>query len=374
MGKTSAIAAASALFLGATLAAAVPAAANATTNAQPAIIGSPVVNGSLSAVSASSSRDAWAVGTQSGATAPNLAEHWNGTTWTRVPVPTLRGQFFGLGSIADISPADAWATGRSYDLAQILHWNGKAWSRVPIPSLGSSGLGAIGAASASDIWAVGSGASLHWNGKTWTRVPVPVSGLHNLNSVKVLSPGNAWAVGSVTVASSFGDISANLILHWNGKTWARIPSPAPIDAKYGDFLNGITAVSAGDIWAVGCTDGCQVQGEFNPQIERWNGKTWKQVAAPATPYGIYALNSVAAASAGDAWAVGGGGPGTALSGAIAHWNGGGTWKLSPGLRGTQLYGVTALSTGDAWAVGVAQSGATGRALILHWNGKAWARS
>jgi hypothetical protein len=177
----------------------------------------------------------------------------------------------------------------------------------------------------------------------------------------------------VTVASSFGDISANLILHWNGKTWARIPSPAPIDAKYGDFLNGVTAVSAGDIWAVGCTDGCQVQGEFNPQIERWNGKTWKQVAAPATPYGIYALNSVAAASAGDAWAVGGGGPGTALSGAIAHWNGG-TWKLSPGLRGTQLYGVTALSTGDAWAVGVAQSGATGRALILHWNGKAWARS
>src|SRR5580692_1781277 len=154
MGKTSAIAAASALFLGATLAAAVPAAANATANAQPAIAGSPVVNGSLSAVSASSSRDAWAVGTQTGATAPNLSEHWNGTTWTRVPVPTLRGQFFGLGSIADISPADAWATGRSYDLAQILHWNGKAWSRVPIPSLGSSGLGAIGAASASDIWAV----------------------------------------------------------------------------------------------------------------------------------------------------------------------------------------------------------------------------
>jgi hypothetical protein len=136
MGKTSAIAAASALFLGATLAAAVPAAASATATSQPAITASPVVNGSLSAVSASSSRDAWAVGTQTSATAPNLAEHWNGATWTR------------------------------------------------------------------------------------------------------------------------------------------IPSPAPPDAKYGDFLNGITAVSAGNIWAVGCTDGCLVQGAFNPQIEHWNGKAW----------------------------------------------------------------------------------------------------
>jgi hypothetical protein len=371
MRKTKAIAATSALFLGAALAAAIPAAANAS--AQPAITASPAVNGYLSAVSASSSRDAWAVGSQTNGTAPSLAEHWNGRTWTRVTVPSLRGQYSGLGSVTDISPSDAWATGQLYDSAQILHWNGKAWSRVPIPSIGSHSLSTISAASASDIWAVGSGASLHWNGKTWTRVTVPVSGLHNLNSIKVLSSSNAWAVGSVTVASSFGDTSANLILHWNGKTWTRIPSPAPPYAKYGAFLNGVTAVSADNIWAVGCTDGCQVQGAFSPQIEQWNGKTWKQAAAPVTPYGIYTLNSVAAASASDAWAVGGGGPGTALSGAIAHWNGR-TWKLSPGISGTQFSGVTALSPGNAWAVGVAESGATGHALILHWNGKTWTRS
>ena len=319
MRKTKAIAATSALFLGAALAAAIPAAANAS--AQPAITASPAVNGYLSAVSASSSRDAWAVGSQTNGTAPSLAEHWNGRTWTRVTVPSLRGQYSGLGSVTDISPSDAWATGQLYDSAQILHWNGKAWSRVPIPSIGSHSLSTISAASASDIWAVGSGASLHWNGKTWTR----------------------------------------------------IPSPAPPYAKYGAFLNGVTAVSADNIWAVGCTDGCQVQGAFSPQIEQWNGKTWKQAAAPVTPYGIYTLNSVAAASASDAWAVGGGGPGTALSGAIAHWNGR-TWKLSPGISGTQFSGVTALSPGNAWAVGVAESGATGHALILHWNGKTWTRS
>lgn len=372
MRKAKAIAATSALSLGATLAAAMPLSA-ANASAQPAITASPAVSGYFSAVSASASRDAWAVGTQTNGTTPSLAEHWDGRTWTRVPVPSLRGQYSGLGSVTDISPSDAWATGRLFDPAQILHWNGKAWSRVPIPSIGANSLSTISAASASDIWAAGSGASLHWNGRTWTRVPVPVSGLHNLNSVKVLSSSNAWAVGSVTVGSPFGDISANLILHWNGKTWTRIPSPAPPSAKYGDLLNGITGVSAGNIWAVGCTDGCQVQGAFSPQIERWNGKTWRQVAAPVTPYGLYALDGVTAASASSAWAVGGGGPGTALSGAIAHWNGR-TWKLSPGISGTQLSGVTATSPGNAWAVGGAESGATSHALILHWNGKAWARS
>jgi hypothetical protein len=63
--RTKAIAAASALSLGATLVAAMPLSA-ANASAQPAITASPVVNGYLSAVSASSSRDAWAVGTQTG--------------------------------------------------------------------------------------------------------------------------------------------------------------------------------------------------------------------------------------------------------------------------------------------------------------------
>jgi len=340
-----------------------------------AAIASPAVNGSLDAVSASSAKDAWAVGCARAGedTCTNLAEHWNGKTWTRVPVPSLPGQFGGLGSVTDLSPSDAWATSWLFDSAEIFHWNGKAWSRVPIPAIGSHGLSAISAASPSDVWATGSGPSLHWNGKTWTRVPVPISGLDNLSGVTVLSPSNAWAVGSVTVSSSFGDISADLILHWNGISWKRVPSPAPSAAKYGDFLSGITAVSAKKIWAVGCTDGCVVQGAFSPQIEQWNGTAWKQAAAPVTPYGLYTLNAVAAHSASDAWAVGGGGPGTALSGAIAHWNGR-AWKLDPGLRGTQLSGVAAISTGNAWAVGVADSGTTGHTLILHWNGKAWARS
>jgi hypothetical protein len=133
--------------------------------------------------------------------------------------------------------------------------------------------------------------------------------------VKVLSPGNAWAVGSFS--SHF--IQSDLILHWNGISWKRVPSPSPGYGKFGAALWGVTATSATSVWAVGCTDGCFTPG--NPQIERWNGTSWKQMAAPVTPYAIYALSGVAATSASNVWAVGGGGPVTAESGAIAHWNG-----------------------------------------------------
>jgi hypothetical protein len=65
-----------------------PAAADAS--AAPA--SSPVTEGFLNAVSASSATDAWAVGSNSSSTAaPDVVEHWNGRTWTSVPLPPLPG-------------------------------------------------------------------------------------------------------------------------------------------------------------------------------------------------------------------------------------------------------------------------------------------
>ncbi len=41
-----------------------------------------------------------------------------------------------------------------------------------------------------------------------------------------------------------------LALHWGGKSWklAKVPSPGS-----GDFLNGVTATSGSNAWAVGYT-------------------------------------------------------------------------------------------------------------------------
>jgi hypothetical protein len=104
------------------------------------------------------------------------------------------------------------------------------------------------------------------------------------------------------------------------------------------------------------------------------------------------LFSVAATSAGNAWAVGrsghvlaglirtAGAAGHAAASAvdqtlILHWNGT-RWKRMasphPGSAGS-LEGVGAMSAASAWAVGTTSANSGGRTLILHWNGTRWKR-
>ena len=247
------------------------------------VTSSTAIEGSLRAVSAASATNAWAVGSSS--TAPYLlAEHWNGKTWTRVSVSSLKDA--GLTSVSDISATDAWAVGSNGTIALAFHWNGKAWLRVSVPTVGNNdSLSSVSGLSADNAWAVGSyygsaghPLAFHWNGKDWSRVSVPAAAGASvyLDGVKVISAKNAWAVGGVYPSSSF-DFSG-LILHWNGDNWKRVSSPIPAYGKYGNTLGAVTATSADSAWAVGCTDGCPTGG--TPQIERWNGTAWKQVTPP----------------------------------------------------------------------------------------------
>src|SRR5215467_14421256 len=76
--------------------------------------------------------------------------------------------------------------------------------------------------------------------------PSPARGLvtsigGSLTGVSADSASDAWAVGSAG--------SSALILHWNGTSWARVPSPRP-SSKY-NALSGVSAVSPTDAWAVG---------------------------------------------------------------------------------------------------------------------------
>jgi hypothetical protein len=322
------------------------------------------VAGELDGVAATSAGNAWAVGgTSSG---QSLIAHWNGTSWKQASSSGLpAGE---LAAVAATSARNAWAVGgTSSGQSLILHWNGTSWKRVA--SAGAAGsLTAVAATSAGNAWAVGDTSGgrsliLHWNGASWKRVPGPsTAGAVYLSSVAATSGRNAWAVGYVPT-SSYGP--AGLILHWNGTAWKRVPTPTPTYGKYGYALFGVATTSAATAWAVGCTDGCPLGG--TPLIERWNGTSWKQAAAPTTPYSLYNLRAVAASSAGNVWTVGGGGPVTAEAAATAHWNGR-AWTLGRGIRDAGLMGIATTSATSAWAVG----GTTrGRTLILHWNGKTW---
>jgi hypothetical protein len=46
-----------------------------------------------------------------------------------------------------------------------------------------------------------------------------------------------------------GPAQNTLILHWNGTTWAQVPSPSPGDSS--NTLWGVAATSASNAWAVG---------------------------------------------------------------------------------------------------------------------------
>jgi hypothetical protein len=221
-------------------------------------------NNFLNAIAATSAKNAWAVGDYSstGSNLLTLIAHWNGTSWSQVPSPSPSATLNELLGVAATSARNAWAVGlyaNSHNSLQTLieHWNGTSWKRVPSPNPGGSTrnnvVSAVAASSASNAWAVGgyfssSGANVplaeHWNGKAWKAVPTPSLGTPAsgaLGGVTVLSGRDAWAVGT-----SGGN--RTLAEHWTGSAWHRIPTP-----NLGSFseLSGVAASSPATIWAVG---------------------------------------------------------------------------------------------------------------------------
>jgi hypothetical protein len=80
---------------------------------------------------------------------------------------------------------------------------------------------------------------------------------------------NIWAVGIRNPArcGQGGPQCRTLIEHWNSVHWTLLPSPNP-PSGYLNELWSISAVSRGDIYAVGSTDYSSIL------IMHWNGKSW----------------------------------------------------------------------------------------------------
>src|SRR2546423_10792758 len=118
-------------------------------------------------------------------------------------------------------------------------------------------------------------------------------------------------------------------------------------------LNGVTATSSSNAWAVGDYRNGTTERTL---IEHWNGTAWRVKKSPSVGLGANDLKGVAATSSSNAWAVGDYHSGTAYADLtlIEHWNGT-AWRVkqSPnvGTYDNYLYGVTATSSSNAWAVG-----------------------
>jgi hypothetical protein len=190
------------------------------------IVSSPAFTGAndiLHGISADASNDVWAVGNSFVGAGPSIL-HFDGTNWSRVAAP--RFHFSSLSAVTALSPTNVWAVGigKGSNLccshALIEHWDGTSWSIVPSPNPNtrvSSILVGIAAISANDIWAVGSiggfqSVTEHWDGTSWSIIasPNPGAGPDHLNGVTALGDGTVVAVGVTTNSSN---ISNGLILH-----------------------------------------------------------------------------------------------------------------------------------------------------------------
>jgi len=346
------------------------------------------MTGQFTAITATSSASAWAVGYTGTQQRPSpLIEHWDGSSWQQTTLPAGLGHADLLG-IAAAPQGNAWAVGYITGTAPsvvMLHWDGRSWRRVPLPWHPCHGmLTAVAATSASNAWAFGvaednkgnleSSQGLHWNGSRWQLTPGlygPVGRVGVPSEVALGSAGSGWAVGSADVTGpikSSKQTPKTVAWQLRGGTWHRATVPGLAEMGFA----AVAATGPADAFATAYGSGI---GEV---IDHWNGTKWAQTST----YGNWEqvedglLSGIAALSANNAWAVGerlpkmsDGWQGSSLGPSIIHWNGHRwTRSVTPALRGASLSGVTATSPANAWAIG--QTGSD-HPLILHWNGHAW---
>jgi hypothetical protein len=139
-------------------------------------------------------------------------------------------------------------------------------------------------------------------------------------------------------------------------------------------LSGVAAASAGNAWAVGSAGGANVD---NILMLHWNGKSWSRVTSPKVLTGAGSLSAITVVNAKDAWAVGYTGSATSPHSLLLHWNGT-AWSAvtSPApVSGGGLSAVTA-SAAAGWAVGYVSTGTAAlqtRPLIFKLTGTKWTR-
>ncbi|MFC0439997.1 hypothetical protein [Kutzneria buriramensis] len=225
---------------------------------------SPDSSGILRGVSAVSATDAWAVGTTFASSGPQetLIEHFDGAAWTIVPSPNI-GVNSQLNAVSARAANDVWAVGQdgvNESKPIIEHWDGAAWTvvqGVAAPSNGIEFLKGVTVAPDGTVWAVGTvGQALNpegfrltafverFTGGGWRSVPVPATNPSfsaNLNAVSAASANDVWAVGSVG--------SQALAEHWNGTAWSIVATPAVSGKSI--VLKGVKAVGPNDAWFVG---------------------------------------------------------------------------------------------------------------------------
>ena len=283
----------------------------------------------LSQVDTVANGNVWAIGNNAAPDDTAYADHWLGSTVSLVHFAGVPDMFdlFMLG-IASTAPHNVWAVGEvdspTVNGGVLEHWDGSKWSISAETGYGTV-LSAIDFAGNTDGWAAGatnppSGRAAvltdRWNGTQWeagsVSVPGPQGQEVDVQDVVTISPSDAWIIGSSGPQSGG---SVPFALHWNGQSWAFHPMDR---FSRGLYFASLAAVGPDDVWAVGRLDRFK-QSVERPVIEHWDGHLWRPVSSPHHDYGMW-LDGVSAVAASNVWAVGYSFPDPTRP-LIDHWNG-----------------------------------------------------
>jgi photosystem II stability/assembly factor-like uncharacterized protein len=315
---------------------------------------------SLSAVWGSSSMDVWAVGN-------GVVDHFTNGTWNT----GFSSNFLAVGGSG---VGDIWTVGPS---AQIQHFDGSTWSKVPAPIGTTESLSSVWAASPTNAWAVGDfGTMLHWDGSRWSRRSVGTT--NDLSGIWVYNTVVAWAVGangtvdywngaswsvdtvgSSTLRAAWGSAPDDLwtvgdsgtAFHWDGTDWTGgfIPGQAALVGLWGAASNAV--------WAVG-----QAKSGPTGSILFWDGRSWAGQTVTGLPACAMSFNGIWGSGPNQVWAVGDCGFIAQLSAC--------SWTSSPSSSfATTLAAVTGSSATQAYAAGLGLG--TNAPPLVQWNGFSW---
>ncbi len=341
----------------------------------------------LTSVSMVSQTEGWAVGNKprsttnpdptTGAADENAVEpvilHYQNGRWSLAQLPPDINPYnldMTLYGISMVSAAEGWAIGSTLlpayphtivdgiTFGVLLHYTGGRWIMVNLPGKQNyppTAFASIAMRSASDGWAVGNGV-FHYDGAAWTEVHDLAFASLALQTVAVAPDGEVWIAGIDTSKPGFDGDDLAVILHYNGKTWARQQTKLANDRIF-----GLASVSSSEGWAVGYTPngtGPHPSGPQKALIAQYHNGVWQEQSTVAGPSSdtFFHLSAVAMTSTSEGWAVGN-------EGTILHYyNGAWSQAHSPTIQ--TLLSIAMVSPNEGWAVGA-------QGTILHYLNGVW---
>jgi len=303
----------------------------------------------LYGVAADSPTDAWAVGNNG---LNSLILHWNGVKWATSLSGNPEVSGGDLLSVAALTPNNVWAAGEVLE-----HWNGSTWTRSPLPTRGGRVMTGLSGHAGTGVWGVDYEGNLYRLTETgWKQVYAAPASLSSSGNpgVVAFSPTNVWVEANTKKSN---DEQIPQVLHWDG-TRMHVHALPTTTGDFGAGPDAIGGTSGSDVWVVGSRIAHTPLSEPEPYAAHWNGSKWSLRQTPPHLGVTHELFGVAANSPSEVWAVGDRTGARSQNDDLLEdeWTGSG-WTEWGGpnpesLRVNDLRAVASVpGTSQAWAVG-----------------------